>query len=110
MREFIELRITTNRSVYNKLYKKNLEKSGKIRCSICAFHNGENEDHKWYGTSSFWSDNSQRVRYPSWKLSSKCRKQWMRNPLSIEQCQWTVSRFSADGKTDRNINYIKINL
>ena len=84
MRENVELKRTTNRSVYNKLYKKHLERIGKIRCSICAVHRGENDDNKWYGTIHSWRNEGEKVRYPSWKLTSKNRKQWMKSPLKFK--------------------------
>lgn len=85
MRIFTELRETTNSYVYNKLYKRELEQRGKIRCSICAVHRGENDERKTYGSTNFWrKENAERMRHPSWKLVSKNRKQWMNKPLRNE--------------------------
>lgn len=76
---------TTSRSEYNKVYKRYLENSGKIHCSFCSYHRGENDTRKWYGSTRFWSEDGEksRVKYPSWKLVSKNRKQWMKKELRI---------------------------
>lgn len=66
---------TTNRGEFNRAYKANLEHCGKIHCSYCKYHRGENRK-KWYG-----GFNHKSVNYPSWKLVSKNRKQWMKKPL-----------------------------
>ncbi len=85
MREFQELRKTTNRSVYNKLYKKELDKRGKIKCSLDGYHRGENDDSKYYGVSWMEASQDPKPRYPSWKLTSKNRKQWMKKRLKIKK-------------------------
>jgi len=84
MREFIEYRITTNRYVFNRLHKSRLEQKGLIRCTLCPYHRGENDDRRWYGTIfsakrynegfNFFDGD---LRHPSWKLTSKNPKQWM---------------------------------
>jgi hypothetical protein len=74
MKHSIEFKETTNRYIYNRLYKFRLEKHGKIRCSYCVYHGGDNYDKKWYGTT--WK--TDKIRHPSWKLATKNRKQWMR--------------------------------
>lgn len=84
MRDSEILKRTTNRAVFNKLYKKDLEQRGKIRCSICGYHAGENKDKKLYGISWMDTQEEQKPRYPSWKLISKNRKQWMKKPLKIK--------------------------
>lgn len=71
---------TFNRSVYNKTRKEYLEKKGKIRCSWCKYHKGENSRDKAYGG---WED--KRFCYPNWKLVSKNRKQWMEKKLEFEE-------------------------
>jgi len=85
MRDSEILKRTTNRSVFNKLYKKNLEQRGKIRCSICGYHLDENDNSKFYGVSWMDTQEVQRPRYPSWKLVSKKPKQWMKKPLKIKR-------------------------
>ena len=71
---------TTNRSVFNRAYKSYLEHVGKIRCSCCKYHKGENDTDKWYGKLS---SNDSDIKYPSWKLVSKNKKQWMKKPIKI---------------------------
>jgi len=94
MRNIDELKTTTNRTVYNRAYKKYLEVSkGEIRCSYCNFHKGENFTEKAYG-----GFDGEDIRQPNWKLVSKNRKQWMKKPLKKEI---TLSRF-------HNNNYIEI--
>jgi len=85
MRESEILKTTTNRSVYNKLYKKNLEQRGKIRCSWCGYHAGDNSTKKWYGSTGFWTNKPERMRYPSWKLVTKNKKQWMPKKIQYEE-------------------------
>ena len=70
---------TTNRSLYSKLRKKKLAKSRNgIRCSYCQYHRNENYEGKWYGGKEI--DGKKNVRFPSWKLATKNRKQWMSKP------------------------------
>lgn len=77
---------TANSSVYNKARKIYLEQSGKIKCSICGYHRGENDKRKYFGTVKFWKkDNPNvKVRFPSWKLATKNRKQWMGKPITYQ--------------------------
>jgi hypothetical protein len=82
MRVYQELRQTTNSNLYKKLYREYLNKK-EGKCSICTAHGGCNETNKWYGTN-FSRKASQDIRYPSWKLVSKNRKQWMKKPLKIK--------------------------
>jgi len=79
----ILLETTTSRSEFNRAYKSYLEKIGKIRCSYCPYHGGENSTKKWYG-------GFEEIRYPNWKLVSKNRKQWMKKPTKItkEKNRW----------------------
>lgn len=81
---------TTCRSEFNRAYKRYLEGKGKIRCSFCKYHRGENDDKKWYG--GFKDKNKLKMRYPNWKMVSKNRKQWMKNPMMISEERY--SRFS----------------
>jgi len=78
MRNIEEYRTTTNTNVYNKARKKYLATSkGAICCSWCKYHQNENS-RKWYGGSlPCGFENDWPVVYPSWKLVSKNRKQWM---------------------------------
>jgi hypothetical protein len=72
-----ELKTTSNRSVYNKLRKRYLESTGKIRCSWCGYHKGENKITEFYGEVLYYQKNKKsRFKHPSWKLTSKARKQW----------------------------------
>lgn len=77
LKESIEKEITTNRSVFNKCYKKYLEKTGKIRCSFCKYHKSENHTDNHYGG---WEDN---LKFPSWKLCTKNKKQWEKKKLKF---------------------------
>ena len=74
---------TTNRSEFNRAYKRNLEHIGKIRCSYCSYHKNENKTSKWYGGIGYDETN---IRFPNWKLVSKNRKQWMKKPIKIKKC------------------------
>jgi hypothetical protein len=70
---------TSNRCEFNRAYKSYLERKGKIHCSYCGYNRGENDSRKWYGTTLRLNDT---IRYPSWKLVSKNRKQWMDKDLN----------------------------
>lgn len=72
MRNIEEFRSTTNRTVFNRSYKLYLEQKGKIHCSFCKYHKGDNFNHKAYGGYV-----DKIINYPNWKLVSKERKQWM---------------------------------
>lgn len=67
---------TTNRTEFNRAYKRYLEHTGKIRCSYCKYNRGENKTTRDYG--GFDKDN---LKKPNWKLVSKNRKQWMKKPI-----------------------------
>lgn len=74
-----EYKWTTNRKAYNRLRKKVLESDGDIRCSYCPYNGGENDKGKWYGGYVDENGYSKKgIRYPSWKLATKKRKQWMK--------------------------------
>lgn len=73
----------TNRSVYNKLRKIHLSEKGKIRCPYCGWNSGENSSDKWYGSTGGLNKNGEEnIRFPSWKLYSKNKKQWQEKPSS----------------------------
>jgi ribulose kinase len=78
---------TTNRSVYNRAHKHDLEHSGKIRCSYCEYHKNENYDGHCYG--GFEDDNLKR---PNWKLVSKNKKQWQKKTSKINK---TISKVNG---------------
>lgn len=74
---------TTNRGEFNRAYKEYLERKGKIHCSYCGYHRGENYEGKWYGGYKVENINKIKIRYPNWKLVSKNRKQWMGKSIKI---------------------------
>lgn len=73
---------TTNRGEFNRAYKFHQEQLGKLRCSYCKYHRGENCKNKYYGSFDKFDDNKD-IRHPSWKIVSKNRKQWMGKPDRI---------------------------
>jgi hypothetical protein len=75
---------TTNRGEFNRAYKAYLEHSGQIYCSYCKYHRGENSNKKYYGGYRRMNGHM-KITYPSWKLVSKNRKQWMVKPMKIEE-------------------------
>ena len=84
------VKTTTNRGEFNCAYKLHLEQTGKIHCSYCGFHLGENKGKKWYGgiiyddmETCHGKRKGTNTRFPNWKLVSKNRKQWMRKPIKI---------------------------
>jgi len=85
---------TTNRGEFNRAYKEYLERKGKIHCSYCGYHRGENFTEKWYGGYKVENIDKIEIRYPNWKLVSKNCKQWMKKSISIseEKCRWNNDR------------------
>lgn len=86
MSKFKELKCTTNRYVYNRLYKLWLEDKGHIHCSLCGYNRGENDTRKLYGSpvnvrQLINKGKPAKDRYPNWKLVSKNRKQWMKKAM-----------------------------
>lgn len=81
---------TTNRGEFNRAYKRYLEhKKNGIHCSYCKYHRCENKTSKWYG--GFIDDEKENIRYPSWKLATKNRKQWMKKDLKIKKEKTRIS-------------------
>jgi len=70
--ENLEYSWTNNRCVYNIHRKLNLEHTGKIYCVYCQYNRNENRKSNHYGG---WD--SEKIKYPSWKLSTSNKKQWM---------------------------------
>jgi hypothetical protein len=91
-----ELAWTTNRKVYNQLYKRYLEHAPDgISCSYCPYHRGENDRRDFYGTSYSTTEDSnieKQMKRPSWKLATKNRKQWMDKPKSYKIVREKLSR------------------
>jgi hypothetical protein len=75
---------TDNRGVYNRARKKFLERAGLIKCSICGYNRGENDNRKYYGNTRIWTSGS-RLRKPSWKLISKNKRQWNEKPKDYKE-------------------------
>lgn len=71
---------TTNRSVFNKAYKKYVS-SKDGHCPLCKYNRGENYRGKHYG--GYLNDKKQIV-HPNWKLVSKNKKQWMKKSMNVE--------------------------
>jgi len=77
---------TTDTALFNKLYKEDIANKHGL-CTYCKYHRGENSTSKWYGGFT-----KKKLRYPSWKLTSKKSKQWMNKPKSykvIEESGWS---------------------
>lgn len=63
-----EYQYTTNSRVFKRLHNlKNFDDWGMTP------HRGDNDRRKHYGSQGL----KRSIRYPSWKLASKNRKQWM---------------------------------
>lgn len=76
-----EIKITTNSALYNKLRKQELSYTGRIRCSYCPYHRGEN-------LSGYEGQN------PSWKLTSKVSDQWRKKKISKINDKFWRTRYS----------------
>lgn len=77
---------TTNRTVFNRAYKEQLAITGKIYCSFCKYHHGENFDGDIFG-------GYKSITYPNWKLVSKNRKQYMEKRITVTT---TILRHGAE--------------
>lgn len=74
---------TTNRSVFNKLHKEI-----HASCSWCKWHRRDNaKGKKWYGCVHQYNGKVYQ-NFPSWKLVSKNKKQWMYKS-TLNKKQWT---------------------
>jgi len=79
---------TTNRGEFNRAYKEDLtHKKNGISCSYCRYNRGENNTSKYYGGLG------EELRYPSWKLVSKNRKQWMWKKLKVNVKHIQLDRY-----------------
>lgn len=82
---------TVNRGEFNRTYKRYLEGKGEIRCTYCRYHRGENgKGRGCYGGYERMNGHFD-ITFPSWKLVSKNRKQWMKTPIKINEeiSRWT---------------------
>lgn len=74
---------TMNSSVYNKAHKQVLEDYREISCAYCSYHKGENFRGATYGGYG----DQKNVKMPSWKLTSKNRKQWQDKGVNITETE-----------------------
>ena len=96
---------TTNRGYYNKLRKLRLANDADIHCSYCGYNRGENSKIKRYEIYPDGDGN----KYPSWKLVSKNRKQWMEKPYHTEEDYDLVwSGWSGNVIPYKNIPWIDV--
>ena len=86
MRNIEEYQNTVNSTVYNKSRKTYLATSkGAINCSWCKYHKGENREKYYGGKIADGFERSYGLTYPSWKLASTNRKQWMpKNKVEVK--------------------------
>lgn len=82
---------TGSRYEYNRLRKEYLT-NREISCNWCGYHSGENYKGKWYGGYK-----NSNITYPSWKLVSKNKKQWMKKPLKFKE---RLSRWNNKTRID----------
>lgn len=85
------MKTTTNRGEYNRARKAYLESKGEISCGYCKPNRGCNGRKK--GKKSYGGFEDEKLKYPSWKLTSKCRKQWMKKPLKFKTKE--IKRFNT---------------
>ena len=84
MKGKLELKTTVNRQLHSKLYRRQLEHGGKIKCSYCHPNKGCNKSRK---TKSYGGFSDEKINYPNWKLVSKNSKQWMGKSIKIKKQQ-----------------------
>lgn len=82
------LKYTSNSNIYTSYYKKVF-----ISCPICRPNKGCNRNYKTY-FGYFYPNNPNKntLRYPSWKLLGKTKKQWSREKLNIIEEEY-IGRF-----------------
>jgi hypothetical protein len=79
------MKTTTNRGEYNRARRKYLEDKGELSCGFCRPNSGCNGRHK--GKKGYGGRSDKRLKYPSWKLATKNRKQWMIKSLKFKKTQ-----------------------
>lgn len=86
---------TNNSAQYNKAIKFVRDVNCEIRCGLCPYNRGCNCNGKWYGEYPE-EKATRRGRYPSWKLASKNRKQWMKKNLkkTTEYSRWQKALYT----------------
>lgn len=84
------LKSTSNRKVYNHVKKNYLYNYGL--CDRCRYHRGCNKRVHYGG---FINEKNENINYPSWKIVSKNRKQWMKKPLKkkVKKLSWRKSEY-----------------
>ena len=70
-----ELKTTDNRTVYNHTLRNYLYSYGV--CDYCKPHGGCNRRNSYGGFTD------KPIKYPSWKLTTKNRKQWMDKSMKV---------------------------
>lgn len=74
-----------NRSVYSETNDRRVFRNIHIRCVTgCCLRCRKRERRKWYRIIEK-TDGKIDSKYPSWKLVSKNRKQWMKKPLKFDE-------------------------
>jgi hypothetical protein len=81
MTKIEEYKNTTNSSVFRKLHKEIY-----AHCSYCKWHGPATENGAWdcYSIKVF-KDGKEKIKFPSWKLVSKNKKQWMKKNLKFRK-------------------------
>lgn len=86
---------TTNRGEFNRAYKEYLERKGRIHCSRCGYHRGENYTGNCYGGYEK-TNGHMKMTYPNWKLVSKNPKQWMDKPMkTVTKIRYRGTRWES---------------
>jgi hypothetical protein len=83
-RIYKEYRETTNSYIFNRLHKEY-----QASCSRCKWHGYHSENKRWkdYSYRDYSEVPEEKSKfgrtptYPSWKLVSKNKKQWMQKPI-----------------------------
>ena len=86
---------TTNRGEFNRAHKHHLEKKGRIHCSRCGYHRGENYTGNCYGGYER-TNGHMKMTYPNWKLVSKNPKQWMNKSMkTVTKIRYRGTRWES---------------
>lgn len=102
-----EMERTANSTVYRRYRKEYLEMKGKIYCSRCKYHRGENKKIHYGGFIEEGQElKDADINYPSWKLASKNPKQWMpKNRVKMEMTDPFYSYYKK-----KNWKYVSFSL
>ncbi len=90
IRERVELKTTINRELFNRLYKRFLDRKAKIKCCLCRYNKGENANKR--------QKNWKKLRKTRYKIMDSDYQYW-----EYPEITWDYS-FQNDEEDDPILN------